>query len=75
MIGMEHKKQFKRTSRSLSQETRRKISQSLKGKPKPWSHCLHISKGMEAYWGKDNNFPDDVNSSTGNDATSMSDLV
>lgn len=75
MIGMEHKKQFKRTSRSLSQETRRKISQSLNGKPKSWSHCLHISKGMEAYWGNDNNFPDDVNSSTGNDATSMSDLV
>lgn|GEM_PF-4485382 len=72
---MEHKKQFKRTSRSLSQETRRKISQSLKGKPKSWSHSLHISKGMEAYWGNDNNFPDDVNSSTGNDATSMSDLV
>lgn len=75
MIGMEQRKQFKRTSRSLSQETRRKISQSLKGKPKSWSHCLHISKGMEAYWGNDENFPDDLNSSTENGATSMSDLV
>lgn len=75
MIGMERRKHFKRTSRSLSQETRRIISQSLKGKPKSWSHCLHISKGMEAYWGNDDNFPDDLNSSTENGATSMSDLV
>ena len=65
---------YKRTTRTQSQKTRKKISQSLKGRPKTWSHCLHISKGMQAYWRNDANFPDDAIPQPSG-ATTIQDLV
>lgn len=65
---------YKRTSRSQSQETREKISQTLKGRPKTWSHCQHISKGMKDYWRNDANFPDDA-ASQPSGTTTIQDLV
>ena len=71
---MERSKTYKRTTRSQSQETKQKISQSLKGRPKSWSHCLNISKGMAAYWRNDANFPDDkIPQQSG--TTTINDLV
>lgn len=72
---MEQNKMYKRTSRAQSPETRQKISQSLKGRQKSWSHCYHISKGMEAYWSNDDNFPDDTRPSGPNGTTTISDLI
>lgn len=47
-------KQYKRKDRSVSPETRRKISQSLTGKPKTIQHRQAISKSLRAdtggYW-------------------------
>ena len=50
---------YKRTSRHQSPETRQKISEALKGRPKSSIHRLRISRSMERYWGNDANFPDD----------------
>lgn len=44
---MENKK---RVYRELSDETKAKISNSSKGKPKSASHRIHISQSMESYW-------------------------
>ena len=44
---MENKK---RIYRELSDETKAKISNSSKGKPKSASHKIHISQAMCAYW-------------------------
>lgn len=52
-------KTYKRTSRYQSAETRQKISEALKGRPKSSIHCLRISRSMERYWSNDANFPDD----------------
>lgn len=47
-------KQYKRKDRSVSPETRRKISQSLTGRPKTIQHRQAISRGLSAnsggYW-------------------------
>lgn len=43
-------KQYKRTNREVSPETRQKISQSLKGRSKSYSHRTHISQGVKTYW-------------------------
>ncbi len=42
--------EYKRKQRALSDATKQKISSSLKGKKKSYSHCLNISKGLESYW-------------------------
>ena len=55
--------QYKRTSRHPSEETRSKIASSLRGRPKSEQHKQAISASMVAYWGDDNNFPDDANGS------------
>lgn len=72
---MEQAKVYKRTSRSQSEETKQKISQSLKGRPKSWSHCLHIAKGMEAYWQNDANFPNDKVHKPQPSGTTIQDLI
>lgn len=47
-------KQYKRQDRSVSPETRRKISQALSGRPKSSEHRQAISNGLRAdtggYW-------------------------
>ena len=52
-------KEYKRTSRSVPQEVRTKISNSMKGIRKPESVKSKISQGLKRYWGNDDNFPDD----------------
>lgn len=42
--------EYKRTSRGLSQETKMKISMSLKGRRRPKDVCRRISKGLRKYW-------------------------
>lgn len=43
---IKHKREF----RELSDETKRKISQSSSNKPKTDSHKQHISQAMKKYW-------------------------
>lgn len=43
-------KEYKRTSRQLSQETKMKISMALKGRRRPKDVCKRISKGLRKYW-------------------------
>lgn len=43
-------KEYKRTSRHLSVETREKISAALRGRRKPKDVCKRISKGLRKYW-------------------------
>lgn len=54
--------QYKRTSRHPSDETKERISQALRGRPKSESQKKLISASMVAYWRNDENFPDDYNS-------------
>lgn len=46
---------YKRQCRQMSDETKQKISQSLKGRSKSFSHVEHIKKGLRNYW---KNIPD-----------------
>lgn len=41
---------MKRVFREISDDTKRKISISSKGKPKSYNHKLHISQSMRNYW-------------------------
>ena len=50
---------FKRQWRELSAEHKDKISQSSKNKPKSFSHRLHLSQAMIAYWRSVPHRPDD----------------
>lgn len=43
-------KQYKRQWRELSNETKGKISQSSKNKPKSAAHKEHISQSLTDYW-------------------------
>ena len=43
-------KEYKRTTRHLSPETRAKISAALRGRRKPKDVCKRISKGLRKYW-------------------------
>ena len=43
---MEHKRKY----RELDDETKQKISQSSKGKPKSCSHRQHLSQALQDYW-------------------------
>lgn len=54
------KKEYKRTSRHLSEETKKKISQALKDRPKSNSHREAIRQGVLQYWNNPTNFPDDL---------------
>jgi hypothetical protein len=41
---------MKRTTRKLSESTKQKIANSLKGRKKTERHKQAIAKGMERYW-------------------------
>ena len=43
-------KQYKRKTREMSDITKQKISQKLKGRMKTPSHCQAISNGLKAMW-------------------------
>ena len=50
---------YKRQYRQMSDETKQKISQSLKGKTKSMSHKENISNGLKHYWEQVPNKPTD----------------
>lgn len=41
---------MKRTDRKVSETTRKKIAEALRGKPKTAEHKQTLSKSMKAYW-------------------------
>ena len=49
---------YKRQYRQLSDKTKQKISQSLKGKSKSPSHVENIKNGLIDYWKNVQNRPD-----------------
>ena len=54
-------KEYKRQYRELSDETKQKISNSSRNRPKSDQHKQHISQGMKNYWQNVPNRPDDTN--------------
>lgn len=50
--------EYKRKYRQMSDETKQKISQSLKGRSKSMSHVLKIRHGLRNYWKQIPNRPD-----------------
>lgn len=42
--------EYKRKYRELDDDTKQKISQSSKGKPKSYSHRQHLSQSLTDYW-------------------------
>ena len=54
-------KEYKRQYRELSDETKQKISNSSRNRPKSDQHKQHISQGMKDYWRNVPNRPDDTN--------------
>ena len=70
------KKIYKRTSRHPSDETRQKISQSLKGRKKNDVVRKNIASGLARYWQNNANFPDDErHEGTGNGWIESGDIV
>ena len=70
-------KVYKRQSRHQSDETKRKISSTLKGRSKSVEHAANISNGMRKYWSNPNNFPADGerHEGTGNGWIETGDVV
>ena len=56
--------EYKRQSRRPSEETKARISNSLKGVAKSTEHKQHLSQSLKKYWGNDNNFPADKKQET-----------
>ena len=54
-------KEYKRQYRQLDDETKQKISNSSRNRPKSDQHKLRISQGMKDYWHNVPNRPDDTN--------------
>ena len=54
---MEHKRQY----RQMDDATKQKISQSLKGRSKSYSHVENIRQGLKNYWETIPNKPKDDN--------------
>lgn len=52
--------EYKRQSKHPSEETKRRISQSLKGRTCPDATKAKIAASMRRYWGNEANFPDDT---------------
>ena len=52
-------KQYKRTTRTVPQDVRTKIGNSLRGRSRSEMAKAAISQGMKKYWEEDKNFPDD----------------
>ena len=42
--------EYKRKFRQMDDATKAKISQSLRGRSKSFSHAQHISQGLKQYW-------------------------
>ncbi len=53
-------KKYKREYRQLSDETKSKISNSSKNKPKSESHKQHIKQSMLRYWSTVENKPNNL---------------
>ena len=70
-------KVYKRVSRHPSEDTKKKISDSLKGRNKSVEHAANISNGMKKYWGNPQNFPadDERHEGTGNGWIETGDIV
>ena len=51
--------EYKRQYRQLSDATKQKISQSLKGRSKSMSHVENIKNGLKNYWQTVPNRPDE----------------
>lgn len=49
---------YKRQYRQISDETKKKISASLKGRSKSFSHVENIRNGLRNYWKNIPNRPD-----------------
>ena len=56
--------EYKRQSRRPSEETKARISNSLKGQAKSTSHREHLSQALKKYWDNDDNFPADKKQET-----------
>lgn len=54
-------KEYKRQYSELSDETKQKISNSSRNRPKSDQHKQHISQGMKDYWQNVPNRPNDTN--------------
>lgn len=54
-------KEYKRQYRELSDETKQKISNSSRNRPKSDQHNQRISQEMKDYWQNIPNRPDDTN--------------
>lgn len=54
-------KEYKRQFRELDQETKQKISDSSRNRPKSDEHKKHISQGMIKYWETVPHRPEDNN--------------
>ncbi len=54
-------KEYKRQYRQLDDETKQKISNSSRNRPKSCDHKIHISQAMKKYW---ENVPDKPDSDT-----------
>lgn len=52
-------KQYKRTSRACPQHVKTAVANKLRGRTRPKSERIAISRGMKKYWENDDNFPDD----------------
>lgn len=42
--------EYKRKFRQMDDATKAKISQSLRGRSKSFTHAQHISQGLKQYW-------------------------
>ena len=51
--------EYKRQSKHPSEETKQRISQSLKGRARPDATKAKIAASLKRYWSDENNFPDD----------------
>lgn len=56
--------EYKRQSRRPSEETKARISNSLKGHAKSTEHRAHLSQSLKKYWENDDNFPADKRQKT-----------
>ena len=65
---------YKRTSKTPSPETRQKLSNALRGKPKSTQTKELISRSLQAYWSNPQNFPDDY-TDDGDGEIGMADII
>lgn len=47
---MKNNIQYKRQTREMPEETKQKISASLRGRAKSYTHKQNISNGVKTYW-------------------------